>query len=169
MAQRKICVTNEHSFSLSCYTIRHGTKKKEKKKKKHNRKSLTAKSLQQINISPNLFESVNFEHVTNQSVTDVRIPISMKTNTPQHREPAVHRYRKFPKVDLIFVARTTRIQNTGSANQDKLKQQRKMATNNFLKYFSKMDRLMMMMIYEFILLQIPLVRQTHTQLAHRLK
>lgn len=33
--------------------------------KKHNRKSLTANRLQQINIAPNLFESVNFELVTN--------------------------------------------------------------------------------------------------------
>lgn len=40
------------------YTIRSGMEKGEEK-------SLTANSLQQINISPNLFESVNFGLVTN--------------------------------------------------------------------------------------------------------
>lgn len=61
------------------YTIRNGMKKQNKTKQ--NTKSLTANGLQQINISPNLFESVNFGHATNLSVTDAVFPIFMITNT----------------------------------------------------------------------------------------
>lgn len=59
---------------------------------------------------------------------------------------------------LNFCCERTRIQyiNQDKPNITHRPKQRKMTTNNFLKYFPKMDRLMMMMIYEFILLEMPL-------------
>lgn len=154
---KQICVTNEHSHLFACTQLELRENEQKKWRRKNFNRQQSA-NLEQMNISPNLFESVNitncYELVGNEENFH-KNKHSTRTQLSKNRTGTLNSNYKNKQSH-----KETSTSQTLHRRRDRVKKKRKLVHRNFFKFFSfysKMDHLMMMMlmmmIYWFIFVE----------------